>query len=754
MSQKTTRERTYFANETDAKKLAGAIWERRTNYQKYLRESGLWSLYRKMHWMYYGQDKNGFSSHAVEADGPEGEISRYRLNHLRSIVTSWLNLATNQRPTMDPLAVDGDYESYVQVKRARALLDHYQFKRHFEEIEADCIEQAAVLGSCYEFRRWNSNLGEVVLPTSLPELGLQVEQGQMSPDQAQQTENQVRGEANKRAGDIEAFAVGVLDAMFDPHRKNAKHPWMIFRLYENRYDLISRYPRYEQQLLAVTGRNDDYDIDFDYQNGLGASSECSEDEIPVLYFMHERSEAVPDGRSACVIDGNTLLHEGPLGYREIPGRRIAAANLTRTPWAYTPAFDLLAPQEACDALSTITLTNQKTFGLGAILSPKGQDIDPVQVSEGLVLVEYVPGLPEPKALEMPATPQDIYTARKDWVSEMGIILGVNGVVRGDPQASLKSGAALALVQAMAVQFSSTFQGGITRYREEKAMDLVLIAQDNMTEPRQFEIYGQHTSSLTESFDGSGLKKVVKFRCNQINPLAKTLPGRVEMADAVMERFADKLQPGDYFRILESGNADHLTRGAMQKQALIERENEMLARGIGPMPKAPMMGPNGLPVIDPTTGQPKMVPTPEEGQQYIVCLITDDHRAHVIEHLDVLANPAIRQTATPEAAAVVKAVLDHIDEHEQQLALMTTQRPALLELTNQMPLQAALPPPVLDPNAKPGEPKGASPPPKPKANDAMQPAPPGGNQTPKMPQMPVNPATGERVESPPPPVAAN
>lgn len=751
MPGQDNKRRVYFANETDPTKLAGAIWERRTNYQKYLRESGLWNLFRKMHWMYYGQDKNGFTSHAVEADGAEGEIARYRLNHLRSIVTSWLNLATNQRPTMDPIAVVGDYESIVQVKRARALLDHYQFKRKFEEIEAECIEQAAVLGACHEFRRWNPNLGEVTLPTNLDELGLGVQKGQMSPDQAQSAENQARDMAPKRAGDIESFAVGVLDAMFDPYRKNPRHPWMIFRLYENRYDLVNRYPDQEEKILNFTGKQDDYDLDFDYGSD---HSECSDDEIPVLYFMHEKSEAVAEGKGVCILDGQTILHDGALGYREIPGRRIAAANLNRTPWAYTPAFDLLAPQEACDALSSITLTNQKTFGLGAILSPKGQDIDPVQVSEGLVLVEYTPGLPEPKALEMPATPQDIYTARKDWVGEMGIILGVNGVVRGDPEASLKSGSALALVQAMAVQFSSTFQGGITRFREEKAMDLVLIAQDNMTEPRQFEIYGANTSSLTESFDGQGLTKIVKFRCNQINPLAKTMSGRVEIADAVMERFSDKLQPGDYFRILETGNGDHLTRGQMQKQALIERENEMLARGIGPMPKQPMMDPMGNPVMQPD-GTPKMAPTPQQGQQYVVCLITDDHRAHVIEHLDVLANPAIRQAATPESAAVVKAVLDHIDEHEQQLTLMTLQRPALLELTNQMPLQAALPPPMpMGPGGPPPDGKGAPPPPHAPADAAMQPQPAGGNKTPKMPQMPVNPATKQRVENPQQPAAPN
>lgn len=750
----------YFANEPDPEKLAGAIWERRDKYLKYLHNSGLYALYRRMHWMYYGHDTKGFTSHQVHSDGKEGEIARLRLNHLRSIVTSWLNLATAQRPTMDPIAVAGDYESEVQEKRARALIDHYQFKLKFEEAEKEALELAAVLGCGYEFRRWNPNIGEVTLPMDLGELGIAVQQGQMSPDQAQSTENQAKAEVAKRSGDLESFALGPLDVMFDPFRKNSRFPWTIVRLFENRYDLIARYPAFEEQILAIGPERSDYAVDFDLYR---SEEERSHDEIPILYLLHEKTEGVPAGKSVCVLDSKTALHVDALGYRESPVRRIATADLRRTPFAYTPAFDLLAPQEACDALTSITLTNQKTFGLGAIMAPKGQGIDPMQISEGLVLVEYTPGLDKPEAMVMPATPQDVYVARKQWVDEMGTILGVNQVIRGNPEASLKSGSALALVQAMGVQFSSGFQANIVTWREAKALDVVVICVDNMKDERQFEIIGDSAtaSALTAGFTGEGVSKIVKVRFNQVNPLAKTMSGRVEIADTLMERFSSVLTPGDYFRILETGNGDHLIRGQSMRQRLIDRENEMLAKGIGPPPLEPMHDPMGNPVVDPATGQPKMAPAQAQpGQQFLICLITDDHREHVRGHLEVLANPAVRQGDTPLARAVIKAVLDHIDEHENQLAQMTTARPGLLELTNQMPLQAALPPPMLpagpggqpQPGAHPALPPGQSPPPKAPAGPQMQPAPPGGGKTPRMPSMPVNPANGQRVEPPPQPAA--
>lgn len=739
----------YFAK-LDDEKIGDAIFERKRDYERFIKQVGLFALYRKMHWRYYGHEENtGFTTHGVGTDGQKGELHVLKVNHQRSIITSWLNLVRSTRPAVTPVAINDDYESELEVKRGRALLDHERGPSgaNIEQHEGEVVEWAGLYGHAALLQLWNDALGDVEMPTAA-EAGMELDAGEDLDTAA-------------RAGKLEAFSLSPLDFFFDPRRKDANYPWVICRIWKQREDLIARFPAFEEQILAVTNAPDPDGIDFAFTFTKGADGGTppnAKDEIPLYIFLHAKTEAMPDGKQVMLLDAQTVLKSGPLGYKRMPFKRLAAANIDRTPFGFSPAWDLLAPQEAHDSLSTIALSNTRSFGLGAMTAPKDADVEFDQLAEGLVLLPYTQGMDKPEPINFPKTPQEVFGFRKEINGEMGTVLGVNSVVRGDPEASLKSGSALALVQAQGVQFSSDFQRNEIAFIEDHSLDTIETCVLYMQTERQFEIVGAHVASLTLPFDGSKLKRLTKVRVQVVNPLSKTLAGRVQMADTLAERFGQVLSPGDYFRVLLTGSGEHLTKRLDQKEANIERENELLAQGYGPIPRVPkvdpmtgqaMQGPDGNPVLE-----AKRVP----GERYVVALITDDHRAHVRKHLEPIDNPAIRESDDPLAIKIVKAVLDHIDEHEKLLADLTLKRPGLLELTNQAPLQAALPPPM---PAEPGAPGGK---PKPKENEqprlpaggppqtanVLQPKPAGANEQPRMPQMPVNPSTGNRAEPPGPP----
>lgn len=731
---KPTPENTYFANLPD-ELIGDAIWERKREYEKFLKASGLFALYRKMHWKYYGHDvQNQFTTHGIGADGKQGELHVLRMNHLRSIVTSWLSMVRSQRPAVEPVAINDDYESELEVKRGKALLDHQRGPNgaSIEARESETREFAGLYGHGFLLQLWNELLGPVTLPTGA-EAGIE-----MGPEEDL--------DAAQHAGDLEAWALSPIDVFFDPRRKDTKYPWTICRIWKQRHDLIARFPAFREQILqmktqAEADGTDGIDFSFAIMKSAETAQKNLRDELPLYVLLHQRTESVPDGKQVFLLDAKTILRSGPLGYKHVPLRRLAPANIDRTPFGYSPAWDQLAPQEAHDSISTIALTNARSFGLGVMTSPKGSDVELEQIAEGLVLLPYTQGMDPPKPVQMPQTPDQLFGFREKLISEQGTILGINGVIRGDPEASLKSGSALALVQAQGVQFSNDFQENDVRFIEEHSLDTIEICQLFMEDERKFEIVGVQVASLTLPFTGKDLNRITKVRVQVVNPLSKTLAGKVQMADTLAERFGPVLTPGDYFRVLETGNGDHLTKRLKQKAANIERENELLSQGIGPIPMVP--GPDGKPM-----------PMRQPRKSYVVCLITDDHRAHVKKHLEILDNPAIRGSENPLAIAVVKAALDHIDEHEKMLAQATVLRPGLLELTEQAPLQSALPPPPAPAPGAPGEkPPGGPPKPagpqQPSAAAPLQPKPAGADQQPRMPQMPVNPATGSRNESPGP-----
>jgi hypothetical protein len=719
----------YFAAQQKPEDVAKSIWSRKKIYERYVRDTGLFTLWRKMHWAYYGrEDGTNFKTTEIGSDGPEGDLHVLKVNHLRSIITSWDSLLGNQRTAMKPKALDDDYESEMQVKRSQALLDHYSTAgspARLEVIEADAREMACLYGAAVTVQLWNPLKG----PMSVPGMD---------------------GQPGVQGGDLEGHAFSPLDFMYDPWRKDANIPWYICRLWYPRHSILARWPQFKETVLQLSPEPEGEFLDFSLMSeGTAPPGKWSFDEVPLYYFCHGpiEAEGMRAGKQGFFLNADTMLEYGDLMYRDREGvprmniRRIAPADIKRSPHGFSPAWELLAPQEAADTLSTIQLTNARTFGLGSMLVPDGSGIEPVQIADGLQLVPYPEGMEKPGYLETPQTSPTIPALRREVVTDMGIILGINGVVRGDPTATVdKSGSAMALLDAKAVQASAPFMRRLVWWKEESYLDTICIVRDFMSEPRQFAICGDAIGTLTEPFAGKGVNRIFKVQMESVNPLSQTVSGRMQIADTIAERFPGQIKPGDYFRLLESGNANFLTHHADQAERNIDRENQLLATGIGPL--MPRLDALGNPIIG-LDGQP-VIEQPVPGRRYVKALIIDDHRQHVRLHRTVLENPAVREASTPQAQAVLRATLAHIDEHERMLTLMTLKRPGLLELTGQPPLQSALPPPMPMGGPPPGGMRGPSP-----EARAEHPEPAGGGEQPRMPSMPRNPLTGRKAPGPAP-----
>lgn len=724
------------------KELADALWEKKRQYERFVDESGLLALWRKMHFRYFGIDPfTGLSDKEVARTGDKGEVHNLHINHLRADITIWLNLASSQRNEVEPETDRDDYEGELEAQRAKCVIQHWRNKAGLETALSTRTEFAGVYGLGYLLQLWNPNRGEdVPLPDAeLPVPPMDAPPPPMDGGMADQPPPEMGTEpitepilaTTKKKGAVEAFALHPLDVFIDIDQTKPVNDWHIARIWRNKFDLIADYAGADaglaEKILNTPPPRDNEALlsrPFDNFSSARRLTEHAKesDLLATYYFFHEDRPSCPGGKQAVFLPGGTILFEAALKptYERPPINRLAPAEWHESPFGYSPAFGLLAPQEASNSMTTIALTNARTFGLGVIISPKGSDVDDNAIAQGLMLIEYTPGLEPPRALQMPRTAQEDIIFARSLVDSMGGVIGVNSVVRGNPEASLKSGSALALVQATAVQFSSDFQGAIIIASEAVHLDTIKISSQNMEEEYQLDISGAQLAPLIKPFTGSHISRIVRVRVPTVSPMLKTLAGRVQIADTILERFPGALPLGDYFRLLQTGNIDPMLRPQAQRERNLDRENEMLAAG--------------------------RVPT---------ALITDQHRVHYMKHLDVLENPHMRESQDPEAEAVRKAVLAHCDEHKQFLSQMTVQFPELLELTNQMPLQAALPPPM--PGAAPGGPPGDGPHGQPKGHAPLpknaslgMPQPPGAAQQPHQPNMPVNPATGERAEPPGPP----
>ena len=619
----------YFAAQ-DGKKLASNVLNKANYFMTSLDSSGYLNRMRDSWRAYHGLFFGG-QGHRIFFGGDQGEITHLAVNHFRNIAKHMHVMVTSNRPAMTARATNTDYKSIVQTTLANGLLDYYMREKRLEKVLNSAVECAIVLGAGYVKLGWNATTGDIWDYID---------------------DNPVY------EGDVEFTNLTPFDVMFDGSRENSQHDWVVCRSFKNKYDLAAKYPELANKIIALPTRTDLNRIRFD-----GVVIRDESDDVPVYEFYHKRSESLPDGRFMIFLSDDIIVFDGEMPYRELPVYRIAPSDILGTAFGYTPMYDLIPLQEAVNSLYSSVLTNQTAFAVQNVLVPEGTNVMPSQLGGGLNIIEYNAQAGKPEPLNLTATPPEVFNFIKMLIQEMETISGVNSVARGNPEANLRSGNAMALIQSMALQFISGLQQSYVLLIEDVGTGLINCLKDFAQTPRVAAIVGQNNRTYLKEFKGSDIEFVNRVLVELGNPLAQTKAGRVEMANNLLQ-YQD-ITPEQYFTVLKTGNLEVMTEGIDKELILVKGENEALIRG-----------------------------------EDVLSTDIDEHILHIKEHRTVLADPDLRKD--PD---LVARVLKHINDHIEALKQVD---PSLLMILGQQPIQSAPPAPA------PAGPEGQPPP-----NDMQQ-----------------------------------
>lgn len=641
----------YFAN-APRDQAVGEIETLINDYYKHLQAKGILTLWGKSYNNYNSAVENGASIYKV---GDQEEMSAIKVNHYRNFIQHLMNLTINQRPAFEPRATNSDVKSQTQTILARGLLDYYMREKRLEKNLRSAVEFSLVYAEGYVSSIWNATAGKVYSVD--PETNIEAHEG-----------------------DIEYEAHEPFNIIRDTNLTDwSANNWIVIRKQMNKFDLAAKYEELSEAILSVAP---DTLSQYDYIN---KPTTVSNDSLVTVYeFYHNRTDAVPDGRLLTFINSSIVLTDGPLPYRDIPLYRVTPADLIGTTSGYTPAYDLLALQDGVNSLYSTILTNQLSFGVQNIMAPKGNNLSVTQLSGGLNFIEYDSQLGKPEALNLTATPPEVFNFLNMIEHTMETISGVNSVARGNPEASLQSGAALALVQSMSIQFAQQLQHSYVQLLEDVGTSTINILRDYASVPRVAMIAGKGSRGIMKEFTGEDLAQVNRVIVDAGNPMTRTTAGKVELAQMMVQ--AGLVKTADQMlQVIQTGNLDPLIEGRTIELLAIKAENEALT----------------------------------EGNQVAV-MVTDEHKLHILEHKATISDPAVR-----DDPMVVQTVTEHIMEHFKFLS--DPAYASLLGLLGQEPIQSPnMTPPLQGSNI-----------PLP-TNDMVE------KMQPNMPSMPTNPLTGEKV----------
>jgi hypothetical protein len=599
---------TYFAARDSERAAAAALDKARTFYSQIKSNSYVTKL-ANMYKFYYGNFNKGTQeNHTISFTGEEGELVSIPINMFRNLAQHIVQIITANRPVFEAKSINTDYRSLSQTYLANGVLDYYMREKNLETIIYDAVEMATVMGASFIDMEWNATAGEA--KDFDPETG-----------------------EHSYEGEMEFTLYDPLSVVVDGTKENFySQEWALVRSFQNRYNLAAKYPEFKERIMSLPTKNEIYSFK------LQTFSNDDTDDIPVFKFYHKKTEAMPEGRYMLFVAADVVLLDVPLPYRSIPLFRLSPANIMGTPYGYSNMFDVYPIQEALNSTYSTILTNQNAFGVQNLFVERGSDLVHQALPGGLNVVE---GNKKPEPLQLTATSPETFKFAQ-MLEQLGETQsGINSVTRGNPEASLRSGNSLALVQSMSLQFQNTFQRNYVKFLEDVGSTLIEILKDYANTPKLISIVGKNKRSLMKEFTGEMISDVRRVTVNVGNPLAKTIAGKVEIANNLANMKIIKT-PEQYFMVLETGSVETLYEADMQDIFLIKRENEKLLEG-----------------------------------KEVMADILDRHSLHIQEHRSVISDPDLRDN--PELTAKVRA---HIQEH---IDMLRNVNPDLLMLIKEQPL---------------------------------------------------------------------
>jgi protein-tyrosine-phosphatase len=602
----------YFVN-LPTKEIGAVLKKKVEEYYEYLRTSGRMALWKRCYEFYYRAVVN---TSKIYVSGEQNEYRNIKINHYRNLLIHLKTMTTQSRPAFETRATNNDYESLSQTILGGNLLDYYMREGKAERYIKNATEGSIVYGEGWVVTSWDSNGGKDYGPN--PETGAIVKEGE-----------------------LEFNAFKPIDVVRDTTKQDAEsHDWVILRKRKNRYNLMAAYPELTDKIEALPSVTDS-----DKERWLTPNLFKEDSDDVICYeFRHKPTLAVPQGKIVEFLDSDLILIEGPIPYRDLGAYRIAAEDQGETSFGYTIGFDLLAVQDAIDMLYSTILTNQAAFGVQNVAVPKGCNFTVTQVLGGLNLLEYDSKFGKPEPLNLTQTPAEIFNFVGILEKVAETLSGVNSVARGNPEASLKSGAALALVQSMSIQFSMNLQQSYAQLLEDVGTSVLNILRDFATVPRVAMVAGKSARSMMKQFTGKDLKLINRVVVDMGNPLSRTTSGRVNLAETLLKNSLVKT-PEQYIQVLTTGRLEPVIEGDQAKLLNIKAENEDLADG------------KSVPVV-----------------------VTDQHQLHIQEHTVVLASPEARRNPK-----LIQIVTDHLQEH---INIWKSTSPELLQLLGMQPAPAA------------------------------------------------------------------
>lgn len=656
--------KTYFASlppDELAKELMGKV----DNYLQWCLMSGRIARWRTAFDTYYGQ-RDQHSSQFITAAGEQGELSFLMSNEYRNLVQHLIVLTTQNKPSFEIATTNTDSSSSEQGITGKQVLDYYWQVGQVAFAILQALEISLVMDHGWVFTEWDVSKGDPVRPDMSGNI--------------------------VTSGEVVCTMRTPIGCVIDwTLESGLDHDWQMKDQLINKFDLAAQYPEKAEEII---GKDRDRTKDSIYRFGDQGLYTYNVGESPMIRmwtFYHRKTPSMPQGRMYQFLDGKTWLFDGPLPYETLPGRRVCPTEMILSTMGYSNTNDLLGLQDALDAMVSAAITNMTTAGVNNLWGKTNSNLSFERLAEGM---NYMESDEKPEVLIMNRLSPE-WEMLANWIiSRMEAYSGINSVSRGNTEGKDLSGAAMALLQSMAIQFNSGMQRSYNKAIEDVGNDIIQNLQKFANEEKVALVIGENNKYMVKSFKSASLDKIKRVFVKQSNSIQDTTAGKMTLFDNLIKIPNAITRPEQGIQVLTTGRLEPVYEDKQKELLAIKAENEALARGVA------------VPVV-----------------------YTENHPMHIDQHRYVILDQDSKKDPK-----IIQATQQHMNEH---LMVWSQTDPLLLQAMGIPPFPA--PPMPMGPDGQPMAPPPGGPP------QALPPPEEAGGPVqgqPAMPNMPMNPMSGQ------------
>ena len=548
---------------------------------------------------------------------------------------------------------------------AKQFLSYLLDTKGLKEKMREALEIGVVMGDGPLLIQWDPNIGtpqfqQTAAPT--PQPSAQPGQPTPPPPPAALSKQPILlpNEKQKRSGDYIFTNLTPLDTITDVTKKDRDHDWVITRVYVNKWNYIVRYPEWAEELKNAQDQRWPGFQTNTMETERQYTPWTSHDWIPVYILWHRRSEALPNGKYAVVLDANLPpLIEGDLPYSKIPVVNFSPGHIFNTAYGTSDLHLGLGLSDLMESTYSAIASNNLAFGLQLIASPRTADYGLTQLTDGLNLINFDtdPNLPNgglPVGINLHKESPSSMPLVDHIIRDLETITGVNAVSRGQPPSTEASGALAALIQQQAITQTSPLAIAWTQGIEDVG-NLCLEMMNTYGAGQQLAaIVGNSNQYVLLDFEGGpegDLSKIKSVTVKSGNPAKKTEAQKIQLLQIIAQAKGATVTVKDLVSIYETGDIEENFEAPEAFLLQLRSENEAMRKGQNP------------PVLP-----------------------TDNHAMHIDELLAVLNSPSVRG---PSGNLVAQAALAHLNDHMRIWAQLSIDNSYILFATHQQPLPLSI-----------------------------------------------------------------